>query len=394
MTTNLGRPQFDHLDASVPSAEVRRTYALMRESCPVSRSELHGGFSYVSRYHDVRGALEDPESFSSADGIMIPGSGLAKVPPLEFDEPEHSMWRTVIAPPLSVRGVRGFEGVIVEVVNLLIDEFAGRGRADLVADLAEPLPAIVIGRMVGLDQEQALEMRQIAAALFASIAGPDFPEMMQRFVAFTDARLDERRAQPKDDFLTDLASNEVDGVAIDDEAVAGLLAAYFIGGHHSTTSAIAGLLKFILTEPGVAQAVSEDDRALVPVIEESLRLTTPLQLFARTAKCPVTVGDTALAKGERVLLNLAAANRDPRAFDHPEDFDRNRMRNPHLAFGAGIHVCPGQHLARAEMRIAVRTLFSRLTDIRLSGQIAESGLEGGMLMAVRSLPIEFGLRTT
>ncbi|WP_431236192.1 cytochrome P450 (plasmid) [Mycolicibacterium psychrotolerans] len=388
-STQQPGPEFDHLDASLSSSVVRDIYTDMREHCPVRRSHLHGGFSFLSRYEDVKGALGDPATFSSADGIMIPGSGMAKVPPLEFDEPEHARWRKIMSPPLGVRAVRSFEPVIEEAVSLLIDQFAPRGEADLVAELAEPLPAIVIGRLVGLDQRQALEMRRIASALFASIAGPDFPDLMAEFVAFTDARLAERRAEPRNDFLTDLSRNEIEGLPIDDEAVAGLLAAYFIGGHHSTSSGIAGLLRHVLTRPEVRESINQAEAALNPVIEESLRLTTPLQLFARTTKHPVRLRDTDIAEGERVMLNLAAANRDPREFDDPENFDITRLRNPHLAFGAGVHVCPGQHLARAEMRLAVRALLSRLPDVRVGEEIVESGLQGGMLMIVQSLPISF-----
>ena len=388
-TTDHTDRDFDHLDASMSAAEVRQTYAQLREGCPVSHNELYGGFDHLTRYSDVRNALTDSASYSSADGVFLPPSGLPPVPALEFDEPAHSLWREVLDPPLTPRAVQALEPTITEVVDLLIDDFAEAGKADLVSAFAEPLPAIVIGRMVGLNQDQAVEARSIAAELFASIGTPDFAQHMAEFTAYTQQRLEERRADPRDDFLTEMASGVVRGMPIDDIGVAGLMVAYIVGGHHSTASGVAGLLRHTLTHPGLGEQLPNDRKLLARVIEESLRLTTPLQLFARTTTCPVTVADEQLPTGRRVMLNLAAANRDPREFEDPEAFNPYRARNRHVAFGAGTHVCQGQHLARAELRISISRLLERLPDIRLDGEIAASGLTGGVLMTLHSMPVAF-----
>lgn len=270
-------PAFDHLDGTLSAREVRRAHAHMREACPVMHSDRHGGFDYLTRYDNVRAGLTDPGTFSSADGVHIPPSGLLPpVPALEFDEPEHSQWRRVLDGPLTLRAVREFEPVITEVVDLLIDDFAAVGTADLASQLTEPLPAIVIGRMIGLDQAEAVRARGVAASL-----------------------------------------------------------------------------------------------------------------FARTLRRPVRVGDQELAEGGRVLLDLAAANRDPREFADPDEFDPRRTRNRHVSFGAGPHVCQGQHLARAELRSTLSRLLDRLPDLRLDGEPVESGLIGGSLMTHVALPAAF-----
>lgn len=383
-------PAFDHLDGTLSSSAVRHAHADMRESCPVVHSDRHGGFDYVTRHADVRGALTDPATFSSADGVHIPPSGLLPpVPALEFDEPEHSEWRRVLNGPLTPRAVRAFEPVIAEVVDLLIDEFAAEGRADLVEQFAEPLPAIVIGRMIGLDQGEAVRARGIAAALFAAMGSEAFPARFADFSAHTQRWLAERREHPRDDMLTEMASGVVQGKQIDGAGATGLLLAYIVGGHHSTGSALGGLIRHVLTVPGLREDLVHDRRGLPRVIEESLRLTTPLQLFARTVRCPVRIGDEQLPEGGRVLLDLAAANRDPREFAEPERFDPRRTRNRHVAFGAGPHVCQGQHLARAELRIALERLLDRLPDLRPAGEPVESGLVGGSLMTHISLPVAF-----
>ncbi|HEY3479758.1 MAG TPA: cytochrome P450, partial [Streptomyces sp.] len=368
-------PAFDHLDGTLSTSEVRRAHTEMREACPVVHSERHGGFDFLTRYENVRAALTDPGSFSSADGVHIPASGLLPpVPALEFDEPEHSEWRKALDGPLTPRAVRAFEPVITEVVDLLLDGFAHAGRADLADQLTEPLPAIVIGRMIGLDQTEAVRARGIAAALFAALGSAEFPARFAEFSDHTRRWLADRRKNPRDDLLTEMASGVVAGKEINEAGATGLLLAYIVGGHHSTGSALGGLIRHVLTVPGLRDDLVAERAGLPRVIEESLRLTTPLQLFARTLRCPVRVGDRELAAGGRVLLDLAAANRDPREFGEPEEFDRGRSRNRHLSFGAGPHVCQGQHLARAELRIALSRLLDRLPDLRLDGEPVESGL--------------------
>jgi cytochrome P450 len=388
-TNHTAGHTFDHHDSMKYATEVRATYTEMRERCPVSHSDLHSGFDFLSRYADVRRVLDDPESYSSADGVFIPPSGMPPIPALEFDEPRHSEWRALLGGPLIPRAVRAFEPTIREIVEQLIDQFAAAGTADLVSQLAEPLPAIVIGRMVGLDGTQALEARNFGAALFASIGTDDFPQRMAEFAAYTKARLADRRAEPRNDYLTQLASGVANGITLDDTAAASLMVAYFVGGHHSTGSAIAGLIRHVLTVPGLREGIAADAKLLPRAIEESLRLTTPLQLFARTTRCPVRVGDEDLPEGRRVMLNLAAANRDPREFEDPETFDIGRSRIRHVTFGAGLHVCQGQHLARAELRIALTRLLERLPDLQIDGDIVESGLIGGKLMTHRALPVTF-----
>ncbi|MDT7708804.1 MAG: hypothetical protein QOG20_4411 [Pseudonocardiales bacterium] len=381
---------FDHLDSTLSPTAVRRAHADMREACPVVYSDRHGGFDFLTRYADVRGALTDSVAFSSADGVHIPPSGLLPpVPALEFDEPEHSEWRRVLDGPLTPRAVRAFEPVITEVVDLLIDEFAAAGRADLVEQLAEPLPAVVIGRMIGLDQAEAVRARGLAAALFAAMGSAAFPARFADFSEHTQRWLAYRREHPRDDMLTEMASGVVQGKQIDEAGATGLLLAYIVGGHHSTGSALGGLIHHVLTVPGLREDLLHDRRGMLRVIEESLRLTTPLQLFARTVRCPVRIGDVQLPEGGRVLLDLAAANRDPREFTDAEQFDPRRTRNRHVTFGAGPHVCQGQHLARAELRIALDRLLDRLPDLRPAGEPVESGLVGGSLMTHVALPVAF-----
>ncbi|GBG39423.1 cytochrome P450 [Mycobacterium montefiorense] len=386
---------FDHTDSSVPAAAVRQLYKDMLQHCPIAHSERYGGFDYVNRYDDVRGALHDNARFSSADGIFIPQNGFPKIPALEDDPPDHTVLRQLMEGPLNPRAVRAFGPTIQQIVDYLIDHFVARGSADLASEFCDPLPAIAICRVMGLDQGEAGDVRQLGMTLFTSIGTETFDAAWQEFSNFIDGQLQLRTRAPRDDYLTKLAQGNVGGVAIDSDLVTRIMTAFLVGGHHSTSTGIAGTLRHILAYPGLAAEVTESDSTLGRAIEESLRLTTPLQLFARTVYSDTTIGDVQFTRGDRLMLNIGAANRDEDQFPNPDAFDIDRARKPHLAFGAGIHYCVGQHLARAEIRIGVRTLLRRLPDLHLVGPVVEAGLTGGTLMAITSLPVEFtpGLRS-
>ncbi|MBJ8348243.1 cytochrome P450 [Antrihabitans sp. YC2-6] len=381
--------QFDHNDVSKSSNTLRAEYAQMASQCPVAHIDKHGGYTVISSYEAVRTVATAATEFVSRDGVFIPASGLPRIPALEYDGDEHTTWRSLMTDLLSPSAVRDLEEMVTEVVDRQIDSFAKNGTADLAGEFAEPIPAIVIGRFVGLNHEESLVNRELASAAFAAIGTEDFDAAMGAFADYTLARLHERKQSPTGDFLSELASGSYKGIDIDDETAVQLFVALLLGGHHSTASGISGLVRHILQNPSAKAAVAQDKRSLLRAIDESLRLTTPLQLFARTATTSCPVGGQDIDAGRRVMLNYAAANRDPAQFANPDDLDLGRRRNPHLAFGAGPHQCVGQHLARLEMRVALTRLLHRLPDIGLAGDVETSGLVAGNLMVITSLPVSF-----
>lgn len=381
--------EFDHLDPNLTQQEAREAYATMRERCPVAHSARHGGFFHITRYDDVREVTTAPQSFSSADGVFIPPSGLPRIPPLEFDGDEHRQWRSIMQAPLTPAAVRELQPVITQIVTTQIDQFAASGEAELVTALAEPVPVHTIGRLVGLSAKSSARMRPIAKSLFDSIGTEAFDDHMHEFAEFTGAEIADRRRNPRDDFLSQLAEGQLGDMELDETAISGVLVALLIGGHHSTASALSGLFLHIMSEPGVREAIIDDSAALSRTIEESLRLTTPLQLFARTATRDTVIGGVPVPEGSRLFVNYAAANRDPRKFDDGDQFQHDRRSNQHLAFGFGEHLCIGRHLARAELRTAAEELFRRLPDVTPAGTIRRSGLQSGQLMEITELPVTF-----
>jgi len=380
---------FDHHDPDVAADERRAHYEELRATCPVAYVDLYGGFYLASAYDAVRTVASKNDQFISGDGIFVPPSGLPRVPALEFDGDEHTTWRALMNDLLNPRAVKDLEPMVVEVVDAQLSTFAARGHADLVTDFAHPVPGIVIGRLVGLDQPDSLQSQKLAEATFASIGSSGFDDAMAAFADFTLSRLHERRENPTGDFLSALAAGSYGGMTFDDESAFQLFLALLGGGFHSTASGISGLLHHVLTNPEARERVTSSTQDLSRAVDESLRLTTPLQLFARTVTDSATFGDAVIPSGSRILMNYAAANRDPDVFESPGEFSLDRRRNPHVAFGGGTHVCVGQHLARLEMRTALTRLLTRLPDVELSDDAEFSGLISGQLTNIVRMPARF-----
>jgi cytochrome P450 len=371
------------------AAQLRDRYELLRAKCPVAHIDRHGGYVLVSGYPEVKQVTMARRDFSSADGVFIPPTGVPPVPALEFEGPEHRAWRKVFDELVSPRAVRRLEPVITEVVDTHIDAFIASGSVDLVPAYTHPVPGVVIGRLLGLNDQESLHSQQLADAFLAAIGTPEFEPAFGTFAEYVLGHLHDRRSTPRDDVLSQLATGSYQGMTIDDQVALQIFVSLLLGGHHSTASGLAGLLNHVLIDDEVRSRLLADPETVARAVEEGLRLTTPLQQFARTSVTDTTVGGYAVDKGCRLLLNYAAANRDPDEFADPHRFRLDRDRNRHLAFGGGAHICSGQHLARAELRIGVQRLLERIPDVALAGEVKHSGLVAAHMMTIHSLPVTF-----
>jgi cytochrome P450 len=380
---------YNHLDRSLSKDQVWTAYTDMRGRCPVAHVPRHGGHLQVLGFDEVRDAARRAADFSSADGAFIPPTGGPRLPPLDFDGDEHATWRALMQQPLTPAAVKALDAELAEVIDTHIDAFARDGQAELFSALAEPVPAHVVGRVVGLSAPDSVVLREVAIATFQAIGAPDFPARKADLDGFIRDQIAQRRRAPRGDYLSELAAGRIEGRPIDDEDVVAVLVTLLIGGHHSTAAAMVSLLHHVLSIPEAREAAEAGGPRLSELIEESLRITTPLHIFARTATADTSIGEFEVAEGTRLFLNFAAANHDPRRFPDPESLRLDRRPNPHMAFGFGPHLCLGRHLARAELRKVVSTLLSRLPDIRLAGEIRYSTLQGGKLLEIEHLPVAF-----
>jgi cytochrome P450 len=361
-----------------------------RRQCPVAHSEGHSGFYMLLDYADVKAAMTDHRTFSSEPQVLRPMLPRKPIPALEMDPPRHSAWRAIFNGAITWKTPDAMESFVRSDINGHIDAFIERGTCDLVRELAEPVPAETICRLVGIDDALVPKVRETALAMFAAQGNPEeFGRRQAAFAEVTLAEVHARKREPRDDYLTRLASVEVEDRALDDNDYVVLLAAFLGAGHHSTTSAIASLVYEVFSRPAIRDGLRDDPKKVVAAVEEALRLRPPFYGFFRRATRDVEVRGVGIPAECDVYMGWAAANRDPEMFAAPTEFRVDRGANRHLSFGFGVHTCPGAPLARMELRVVLEELLRRLPDLRVQTEPPEYRFGGGDYVFIESLPVAF-----
>ncbi len=374
---------------TTPPAESLALFEAVRDACPFARSDAHDGFTLLLNYRDVQAAMQNHALFSSEPQVLRPMLPRRPIPALEMDPPRHAAWRAIFNRAVTAHAA-DMEPVVRRDVNRHIDGFIARGACDLVAEFAEPVPAEAICHLVGIDDALVPQVRTTALAMFAAQGDPElFGQRQAEFAAVTLPEIHARRARPRDDYLSQLATMQVEGRNLEDEDFVVLLAAFLGAGHHSTTSAMASLIYEVFARPDIRDALRDDPARITAAVEETLRLRPPFFGFFRRATQNTTIGGTAIAAGADVYMGWAAANRDAAAFPAPAEFRLDRGANRHLSFGTGIHMCPGAPLARLELKVALQELLRRLPDLRIEGAPPVYQFGGGDYAFIESLPAVF-----
>ncbi len=335
----------------------------------VAYSDTYGGFYVLSRYEDVWDAARDDETFSSDREVVLPATGVGRLIPLNADPPDLQRYRSALFPYFTQRAAEAMEPDIRRFTTTTIDAFIDSGSCDLVTDLAAPVPAMTTLELMGLPPE---DWAILAEPLHGLISYPtDHPShesaregvwaIRQRFAA----EVAERAAKPRDDMIMHLLSLERQGSLNRDEVV-DLLMMVTIGGFDTTMAAIGSALLYLEQHPAERRRLAEDPSLLPAAVDEFLRFEAPVQGFARTVTRDIQIGDCPIPAGETVFLLWGSANRDPEAFDRPDEMVLDRRPNRHLTFGVGGHRCLGSHLARVEMRVVLAEILKRLGDYTVS----------------------------
>jgi cytochrome P450 len=371
-------------------ADSLEVFESARRECPVAHSREHGGFFLFLGYDDIKTAMSDHGTFSSQPQVLRPMLPRPPIPALEMDPPRHGTWRAVFNRAITPKTPRLMEPFVRADIGRHIDGFIERGFCDLVQELTEAVPAEAICRLVGVDAELVPIVRERAIAMFAAMGNPEeFGRKQADFAAVTVSEVHRRRTHPRDDFLTELASMEIEGRRLDDNDYVVLLAALLGAGHHSTTSAMSSLVLEVFSRPEIRDAMIADPSRIPVAVEEVLRLRPPFFGFFRRTTRATEVGGIVIPAGQDVYMGWAAGNRDPQAFEAPTDFRLNRTQNRHLTFGWGIHTCPGASLARMEMRVLLEELLRRTPDLRIVADSPEFLFGGGDYAYVARLPVAF-----
>jgi hypothetical protein len=349
----------------------------LREAGPVVWLERYGIWA-MARHAEVQEALRDWETFCSAAGVGLSDFRKEKPwrPPsllLEADPPEHSRARKAVARALSPRTVRDLRAGFREEADRLVAEVVARGTVDGVTDIAEEFPLRVFPSAVGLAgdcREQLLAYGNMAFNAF----GPR-NHLLAESVKRMDGVIEWISAHCTRDALSPgglgarIYDSAGDGSITEDEA--GLLVRSLLtAGVDTTVISLGCALDCLAHDPGQWRLLRDDPSLAGAAFEETLRWASPVQTFFRTTTRPVTVGGTALGAGEKVLLFLAAANRDPRRWDRPDRFDIRRRAVGHVGFGYGIHACVGAALSRVEGEELLAALARGAAAIEPAGEPA------------------------
>jgi cytochrome P450 len=385
----------------VVSGDVRDPYtelARLRREEPVQRIDFSGmpheeskPVFIVYRYEEVQQMLRDNETFSSAIIIDAFGDVLGRHVMLGMDEPEHGRHRALVAKAFSQKALARWEHELVgKVGNELIDQFAARGRADLVKEFTFPYPTQIIAGLLGLPREDYPQFQRWSISLLSFTINPERGRAASvALEEYFAPILAARRAEPRDDLISGLAQAEIDGEKLSDVEIFSFLRLLLPAGVETTYRSLGNMLFGLLSNTGQLEAVRADRSLLPQAIEEAVRWEPPLLTITRVATRDTELAGVAIPAGSAVMPMLGAANRQDDRYAEPDRFDIFRSPRAHIGFGHGVHVCLGMHLARLEMRVALNLLFDRLANLRLDPGADDPHIRGQVFRSPTSLPVLF-----
>jgi hypothetical protein len=390
---NSTSPRFDRIrrlsfDPLLPAMidDPYPTYRRLRDEEPAHYSAKFSTW-VLSRYDDVRAALLDAQTYCSGQGVLLGSAAEDFLPMVETtDPPHHGPLRALIGDAFRRRHVEPLEGALQALVDELIDAFIERGRCDLTAELAWPFPANVICELLGVPEADRESFRDWAYAL--STGNTADGNAAHRIYAYFAQLLEARRREPRADLVSALLASRVEGRALGESELLGSCFQLVVAGHETTTNLLSNAVIVLSRHPDLRQRLATEPARIPDAIEEILRFDAPVQGLSRTLTRDVRLHGRVARAGERVHLLFAAANRDERAFEAPDELDIERSPNAHLSFGFGIHFCLGAHLARLEARIALAALLERIPDFELESD-AVRRLPSLMLRGAETLPLRF-----
>ncbi|MBZ9650338.1 cytochrome P450 [Sphingobium sp. 3R8] len=359
-------------------------YDTLREEQPVFHDPKTGHY-VLTRYEDVRKALLSPSILSNktpflgdrwspeANAMFEKDGWLPMDTLVSNDQPEHRTYRTLVDKVFTSAKVKGLEPAINAMIADLIDGILDRDEIDFLEDFAIPLPMFVIADQLGVRREDRVMFKHWSNAAVET-TGPLTPERqlelakvlieLQQYMAVQIERV---RAEPDDMLISRLVNMDTDGRRLNDQELHSIVFQILVAGNETTTTTLASGMRILIERPELADAIHADPAKIATLVEEALRTATPLQCLWRTALADVQFGNVTIPTGSIVELRFGAANRDPAQFGCPADVDLQRKNaNSHLAFGAGIHLCIGNQLARGELRLAFQALTQRMKNFRFS----------------------------
>ncbi|GAA3089476.1 cytochrome P450 [Streptosporangium carneum] len=385
-------------------------YGRLREEAPLVRTRLPGGDVWlVTRHAEAQQVLTDPRVSTDPMTPGHPMAAFSERPPTEeelrvrtrfqagqfidMDPPEHGVYRRMLIPEFTVRRIREMRPGIQETVDLLIDEMLKQGSsADLVEAFGLAVPSLVICRLLGVPYADHDFFQSRTRQLIG--AGPGGSEdsfgAVTEIWDYLDGLIAEAERKPGDDLVGRLVTARRETGELSHDALVGMTFLLLVAGHETTANMIPLGVHTLLRDPAQLAALRADPDGWPAAVEELLRYHSIVDwvAFDRVATEDMEIGGQAVRAGEGMFVLGASANRDPRVFDRPDEFDIRRGARNHVAFGYGVHQCLGQNLARAELEIAYRTLFERIPGLRVVGEDDELPFKyDSVIFGLRALPV-------
>ena len=396
----VGLDDFQLLDPGVQQCP-HLYYASMREDTPVFATEVGGTpILLVTRYQDVLDIIRDTETFSSntGSGTSMPvqpelaeeirklyrtEGGYERVGTmLTIDPPEQTRYRKLVSRSFTVRAVSDLEPAIREVAGGLIARWVNDGNVEFVRAFAVPLPVATIARALNVPDDRLADFKRWSddhiAAIGTNISDEERLAAERGIIEFQHyfaEQLEQRRATPEDDILTNLVNSRIDKDEDPDlpdqplgmPEMLSIIAQLVVAGNETTTKTLTEMMRLLGENPDQWSMLREDPERAGRVVEETIRMTTPTQGMWRYATRDANIAGTEIPAGSRIVVMFASANRDESAFPNGDTFDPDRPDLfTHLAFGKGAHYCLGASLARLELRIALEELAARIDSFRLA----------------------------
>jgi pimeloyl-[acyl-carrier protein] synthase len=384
-------------------------YERLRHEDPVHWSEMLQVWM-LTRYDDVVAVLHDPrvsadrmEQFAThqlrgldlrivADYLRVANRGM-----LMKDIPLHARLRRIASESFTKSALDIWRPIVQKVAEELLDRVQTMGRMDLVADFAQPLPAIVMAEMFGIAPEDR-ESFQHWSDDIAKFFGGTFGNIEEDAHRANDAvvKLEQHflklialhRQTPGHDLMSHLIATQEQG-RLDAEELTAQCMLILVAGHVTTIDQIGNGVHTLLKHPHELQKLREQPELIHAAVEEILRFDSSVPFIHRIAREDLEIRGYRIAKGQVVFLGLASANHDPEQFSKPEQFNITRQPNKHLAFGVGPHLCLGAELARRELGLGLATLFRRYPGLRFADHPPELRCDSLMLRGFKSMPLAF-----
>jgi len=359
----------------------------------------------VTRYKDVLTVLHDYSASRSPTPEQLESLGLGYLSPIArvlikqmlfLDPPSHTRIRSLAAEAFTPHRVEALRPHIQEISNSLLDKVQAKGKMEVIADFAVPLPAIVTAEMLGMPTHDYVQLKQWTE-VFAEILGnfqhnpgraSQVIKSLEDMTAYFRAAIAEFKVRPREGVVHSLMTAEVNGDRFTEEEVIANAIIVMAGGQETTTNLIATGLLTLFRHPDQMARLKSDPSLLPSAVEELLRFEPPVLQTARLAPADTSLGGKKISKRQAVIAVMAAANRDPERFPDPDSLDLGRPDNRHLAFGWAAHFCFGAALARIEGQIAFETLLRRLPGLALDpGPLTWRNNQG--LRGLEELPVTF-----